>query len=285
MAGPINLKIADIVYSLQGEFPPENVSEVYRRFVCEDRGEISLRIFQGIPPFTLKESELVYQSGTTWTLHHSKGRWVFTLRFPEEGESPQLLATFEPDFRKGEVYIRSPVPSRESLLNPLGYPLGQVLTVCLLSLGQGVMFHACGVDDRGSGLLFLGNSSEGKSTMAQLWEEESTVLNDDRIVVREKLGRFWMYGTPWHGSHTEVSPYGVPIDKVFFLQHGRQNSAMPKQGGEAVSMMLRRSFPPVWDKAGMDYTVDLCQRMAEATPCYQLDFVPNPSIVNFTRNL
>ena len=86
--------------------------------------------------------------------------------------------------------------------------------ILLLSLGKGILLHACGIDDDGSGYLFLGNSTDGKSTMAKLWfENHAKVLNDDRIVVKEKDGEFWMYGTPWHGDFKEISPQGLAVQK------------------------------------------------------------------------
>jgi opacity protein-like surface antigen len=36
--------------------------------------------------------------------------------------------------------------------------------------------------------------------MAKLWFDHGmTVLNDDRIIVQENKGAFWMHGTPWLG--------------------------------------------------------------------------------------
>jgi hypothetical protein len=122
--------------------------------------------------------------------------------------------------------------------------------------------------------------------MARLWfEDHATVLNDDRIIVRERDGEFWMYGTPWHGDFKELSPKGLPIHKIFFLRHGENNSAITKNGAEAVSMLLTRCFPPLWDKKGMEYTMRFCHRLVNKIPCYELNFQPDGKIVDFVRNL
>jgi hypothetical protein len=157
--------------------------------------------------------------------------------------------------------------------------------IILLSRSKGALLHACGIYDRGSGYLFLGISGHGKSTIAKIWfDNKSIVLNDDRIIIREKDGEFWMYGTPWHGDFKELSLKGLPIRKIFFLRHGEKNSAVPRKGAEAVSMMLTRSFPPLWDQKGMDYTLGLLDRMAGKLPCYELNFLPDKRIIDFVRN-
>jgi hypothetical protein len=104
-------------------------------------------------------------------------------------------------------------------------------------------------------------------------------------VVREKDGEFWMYGTPWHGDFRELSPDGLPIQKIFFLRRGEENEVVLKNGAEAVAMLLARSFPPLWDNKGMAFTTDLCHRMVSKIPCYELSFAPDAGIVDFVRDL
>jgi hypothetical protein len=72
---------------------------------------------------------------------------------------------------------------------------------------------------------------------------------------------------------------------MFFLKHGEKNSAVPRKGAEAVSMLLTRSFPPLWDQNGMDYTLGLLDRMASKLPCYELHFLPDKKIIDFVRNV
>jgi len=229
---------------------------------------------------------ILFDSGQTWAFYQSDGKYV--LQNDTLGKDSHLttVAIMEPDFKSGHLYI-APDRMHEALFSdPLGYPLNQVLMILLLSRRKGVIFHACGIDDDGSGYLFLGHSGDGKSTMAKLWfENRATILNDDRMVIREREGEFWMYGTPWHGDFKEWSPYGMVIRKMFFLCRGSENVAVPKQGAEAVSMMLARAFPPIWDEAGMAYTVDFCHGLVSKVPCYQLNFVPDKAVLEFVRSM
>lgn len=280
------LEVAEVVLRVTSDFPLK-VGKIYQNFLSQKKPEVSIRAYyKRIPAFRLSRRDLVFDSEMIWKLYRWQGDYVLTLESPAFGSTPYRAAVFKSDFSKGEIYSRPLNYQGGFIIDPLEFPLSYVLMVGLLSQRRGVMFHACGIDDNGKGYLFLGNSTHGKSTTAKLWfEEEATVLNDDRIVAREKDGGLWMYGTPWYGDYRGVSPKGLPIHKIFFLRHGKENSVVPKNGIEAVSMALTRCFPPIWDKEGMDYTVDFCYRLARNVSCYELNFVPDRTAVDFVRRL
>ena len=251
----------------------------------DNSAQTRLRIHHGyIPEMNIKER--AFDSGSTWSLYRNGGKYVLQDSYLESASLPDKLVVLEPDFKSGDIYFRNNEFNQNLLYDPLGYPLNQILMIILLSLRKGVLLHACGINDSGRGYLFVGNSTHGKSTMAKLWSENhTTILNDDRIIVREKDGELWMYGTPWHGDFKEVSPNGLPIRKIFFLRHSEKNSAIPRKGAEAVSMLLTRSFPPLWNQKGMDYTLSLLDRMTSKLPCYELHFLPDKKIIDFVRNI
>jgi hypothetical protein len=232
------------------------------------------------PPFPTKEKP--FDAGQTWALFHSGNRLVLQNAGLGARTPPPRCLILAHDLKSGDLHMTGNTPQDT---DPLGYPLNQVLWIVLLAQGRGVLFHACGTDD-GKGYLFLGNSGDGKSTTAKLlFDHGLAVLNDDRIIVRETKGVFWMHGTPWHGDFKEHSSHALPVDKLFFLRHGKKNSARAKTGAEAVSMLLARAFPPFWDKQGMAFTIEFCQRLVSAIPCYELTFVPDARMIDFVRNL
>jgi len=260
------------------------VEDIYYEFITDIRPETKLRLHQDSFPERGKGKK-IFDSGSTWSLYRDQGKYVLQDSSFDSDPPPNQLVILEPDFKSGDIYKNDEFFKNLSL-NPLEYPLNQVLMIILLSRCKGVMLHACGIDDRGYGYLFLGNSGHGKSTIARLWSEnQATVLNDDRIIVREKNGELLMYGTPWPGDFKEVSSRGLPIRKLFFLQHGENNSVVPKNSTEAILMLLTRCFPPIWDKKGMEYTMDLCHRIVHKIPCYEFSFEPDRKTVDFVRNI
>ena len=271
--------IGDLIISFS--YSRGQIPEVYNNFLLNNISpDMVLEFHYGkIPNFPVDEK--IFDSDALWSCYKSRGKYIFKNRPLTTTDSPDLVISIEPAFDSGEIYASKPD------LFPFQYPLGEIITINLLSRGYGVVLHACGViDDNGHGHLFLGNSTHGKSTIAKLWSENgATVLNDDRIIVREKDGQFWMYGTPWHGTFNEVSPNGLPIRKIFFLRHGEKNSAVPRKGVEAVSMLLTRSFPPLWDKKGMEFTLGFIDELTRKIPCYELGFVPDERVLDLVKSI
>jgi hypothetical protein len=193
----------------------------------------------------------------------------------------------DPDLSAGTISSRVRESGLEDSFNPLNYPLDELLVINLLSRGRGMLVHACAVDYRGRGWLFLGTSGAGKTTLARLWKEEPgvTLLSDDRIIIRDTGDSFQMYGTPWHGTASIASPRSAPLSAIFFLAHDRENRLTPVQLVDATSRLLVRSFPTFWDAEGMQYTLGLCERLSACVPCYELGFVPDSSVIGMLRRL
>jgi hypothetical protein len=198
---------------------------------------------------------------------------------------PYRIAVIDTDFTRGDIHIAPHEVDRTLRSYPLEYPLENLVFMRLLSQGRGALLHACAVSDNGQGFVFAGTSGSGKSTMANLWKDREgvTILSDDRVIVREKEGRLWAYGTPWHGDVKLCSPERVPVDRIFVLRHGEENSAVPLKAPEALTSLFVRSFPTYWSPEGMTFTLDFLSRMSRAVPCYDLSFVPDRSVVDFVR--
>jgi len=199
---------------------------------------------------------------------------------------PHRVAVFTQDFEAGTVYVLPFESSHGCYSYPLAFPLDVLWIMNLLSLGRGVMIHACGVDTDGRGMVFAGPSGAGKSTLAKLWNKygNATVLSDERVILRRVGGRFVVYGTPW-GSVVDASSEGVSLSKVFFIQHANHTFVKRMKEKEAVIDLLTQSFSALYDPAGMQYTLDFCTDLIKEVPCYELGFVPDESVLDFVRCL
>ena len=239
--------------------------------------------YDGLKKFSLQESRKVFDSEGPWSLYKFDKRNAIILGELVPDSFPSRVALFDDSMKHIEIYSETEGLPSGLLPDPLEYPLAEILMICLLAQGHGLMVHSCGIDDNGRGYLFSGNSTHGKTTIAKLWKKHAVILNDDRIVIRKRDGQFWMYGTPWHGEYTGVSSLGVPVEKIFFLRHSKSHSVEKINGAGAASMLLARSFPPLWDSKGMKFTIDFCSQLVSVMPCYSLNFQPDESIVDFIR--
>lgn len=241
----------------------------------------------------------VFHSGGTWRLHKRDGLNLVPVRSPTFGPEPYRLAVFDDSFHTGDLYVDdSPSPyggwtqgtpdpnGRGYIVDPLDYPMDEVLVVNLLAREGGINIHACGVDLDGWGLAFTGTSGTGKSTTARIWQKRGvTILSDDRLILRRKQQGYWVYGTPWHGEAALSCARGVPLERLYFLVQARENCARPISQSEAAARLLVRCFPTFYDSKGMESTLRTIGDVCRTVPTYELGFVPNESLLVYLDGL
>jgi len=213
--------------------------------------------------------------------------WLITLLADKREPYAERVMVLNPSLRRGELYVKRPPHDSPFIVDPFHGPTAELLMVHYLAQGNGIILHSCGIELGGKGILFVGHSGAGKSTMARLWEDVGSVpiLSDDRIIIRKKDGAFWMYGTPWHGEAKFASPHGCPLDKIYFMRHAGKNSIRETGKIEAISRLLTCSFPPYWDTKGMRFTLDFLTDLGTTIPCRELGFHPDRGIIPFVRSI
>ncbi len=224
----------------------------------------------------------LFNSGGLWSLFAESGGYRFYFSTPFLGASPYKAAWFDPEFRRGELVLFRPYFDPRKPIYPLEYPLDELLMIHRLACGEGVETHAVGVvDDAGRGHLFLGHSGAGKSTTARLWRSESNahILSDDRIILRLRNGRVWMYGTPWHGDAGIASPSCAPLSRIYLLEHSSKTELLGLSPGRAAAELFARSFVPHHSPAGLQFTLRFLDRVAREVPCSIFRFLPDKSAV------
>jgi hypothetical protein len=240
---------------------------------------------QRAPQLSEPSGDMLFDSGGTWRMYRESDGFVFSFVSTALGMAPYRLAQFDTSFTRGTISVNGACIPNSAAIAPLEYPLDELMMINLLARGRGVEMHACAVIDRnGCAYLFAGQSEAGKSTSARLWHHEgATVLSDDRVVLRLREGRVWVYGTPWHGEQEFACPASAPLTRIFFLAHGRENSLRPASGAGAAARLFTCCFPPFHDHAGLDFTLGLLGRIVDRVPCFELTFVPDASVVGFVR--
>jgi hypothetical protein len=227
----------------------------------------------------------VFDSGGLWQLFEDDG-YVFRFTTPVRRPHPYKVARFSRDFSLGEIVIHRAYFEETTPLYPLEYPLDELLTIQLLAQGRGVEVHACGVvdDDRG-GLLFVGVSGAGKSTMGEQWSGRPRVqvLSDDRIILRRVGDAIWMYGTPWHGDAALARPGSAVLRRVFFLKQGPSNRSTSVRPAEAIARLLGCAFFPFHSRSGVEAGFAALADVIARVPCHELTFAPDPRVVAYLR--
>lgn len=221
----------------------------------------------------------VFDSGAVWRLLRRGSESLFECHSAEFGEGPYKVAVIDGSFSSGSILIREDLLGLD--LNPLDYPLDEVLFANLLARGRGVELHSCGVIDRERrGHLFVGVSGAGKTTTARFWGDRAAgIVSDDRVVVREIDGVMWMFGTPWHGEAELSMPEGVPLSAVYLLTQAPAHRIVDVSSAEAVARLFRCVFPLFHDPDALQYTLQFLERITAAVPVRELQFARDAGLV------
>ncbi len=293
----LRLRIAGIGIELtwEGAHLAEELSrKFYEPFLSNGharRMDVRLEVHCGELPH-LKSGGLLFDGGDNrWRLFHANGRnsgrYVFEIFDPEPPHAPVQHALLAPDFRSGQIYRRpdTTLPCPSWSLMGLMRPFGELLVINLLSQGRGVLVHASGVSDRGEGLLFVGASGTGKTTLANLYKahEGVTVLGDERVIVTKDGDQFWLSGTPWPGTAFTVSPDTVPLRKVFFLEHGPRNALIADRLLTLSGRFFQQLFLPFWNGEALAFALGFGEELLKSLPASRLRFVNDARVIEFLR--
>jgi hypothetical protein len=235
---------------------------------------------------SIPKAQPSFSSGGLWSAYVSKTGTKFYFSSPTVGPKPYKALWLDPAMERGHVILNREIIPAEAPIFPLEYPLDELIMMHRLALGEGVEVHALGLADQdGSGYLFLGHSGAGKSTTARLWMQQTGVklLSDDRIVIRKQDGKFWMYGTPWHGDAGVASPDRAPLTAVFLLEQWSTNELAPIPTSRAAAELFARSFLPHYLEKGIHFTLDFLDQITRSVPCSILRFTPTPGAVEAVR--
>lgn len=232
------------------------------------------------PAMTLRE---ILWEGETWRMGRTPdGQIGLDLQCATDG-SWVPVARVELDFSRGSIrplHGRHARPSRFAL----NHPYDQTLVLNRLLHFRAGVVHACGIVEDGGGYIFAGRSGAGKTTLARLWRRHGALLlNDDRVILRERDGRVFLASTPWHGEEAEVNDAMVPLRAIVHLRHASENDLRRLEVPEALTALLATTVAPFYSPEGLRRLVDLWADVAEAIPSYALSFTPDARAVQFCR--
>ena len=270
------------------------IGEPYKPFLVTGViPDFVLRVhYNFFPEYQLEKK--IFDSEHFWSLYSYNGRIALTAISPVF----YRLCMFDLLFKSGDLYIRFNncssiiknqfTISNQSLvlINPFQNPLIEVIITNIIYKKQGIVLHACGIDDNGIGILFCGKSGSGKSTLANLWKETNVnILSDERIIIRKIENCLWMYGTPWSGSAHASLPKRVRIKKIYFLKHALNNEIRELTKIESFTNIISNTFSTLYDQSGMFNTLNIIDQLLKEVSCYELGFLPTKNVLDFLRGV
>ncbi len=285
-ARELRLNIGDIIVSIVSD-RGFIIKELRAPFVTSKRPDVVgyVRHDLGSDVFAGQLTDKVMSGGHFgWDLYRWHGSYVVLYEGPETS-TPEAVWVLGSDSAPFELHMRSQPSDWQP--HSSGYYFLKVPIMQVLPERHGVMLHACGVADGERGMLFVGPSGAGKTTIARLWSNlgKARVLNDEYCIVRVVKGQLWLYATPWVGSGGFCSFGRVPLEGVFFIEHGKETERVAVSEIEAISRLMSQAFLPLWDKTKVQLVLDTCVDLVQSVSCYRLPFVPDEGVVQLLRKV
>jgi MoaA/NifB/PqqE/SkfB family radical SAM enzyme len=216
--------------------------------------------------------EEVYRKAP-WAIYKKDHSWIY-LGISPEGDNLHRVAIFNHDHSRARIYSQDGEQFLKGGLHSLTlFPTDQIHLAATLASKEGCFIHSSGVILSGKGLLFVGHSEAGKSTMVKMMKGKAEILCDDRMIVRKHPDGFKIYGTWSHGEVSEVSATSSPLNSILFLEKSAENCLIPlKNRAECRRRLLACLIKPFVTAEWWNNMLTLVDRMSNEVPCYVLRF-------------
>jgi hypothetical protein len=256
----------------------------YTSFLGRRGSDIVLDVACAAGPRLVPERR-VFASGSTWEAFRDGRGLVYTFRTRGPRTPPDRILRVDRRVRRGTLFIPDPaLAARPGFA--LAYPLDDLLFQHHLAHRGELVVHGAGLLEDGQVVVLAGASGAGKTTSVRLWRRHrprARVLSDDRLVLRKRGGRWWAFGTPWHGEGRFQDPSGGPLGALVFLRQASRTAVRAVGPAEGCARLCGLTFPPRWDAAAVDRVLLACTRLARDVPLWELGFRPDRSAVDAVR--
>lgn len=284
--------IADITIEVESDLPITETTfhPKFNHFKVDGPGKdtITIRHHFSLPDLEGRDLGKEVFRKAPWAIYKKSDSWIYLGISPIEGDnSIHRVVTSNADHSRLKVYnYKKEMFLRGNLHSLTLLPTDQILIARILADRDGCYLHSCGVNLEGKGLLFVGHSEAGKSTMATLLKGKAEILCDDRMIIRRWPQGFKIYGTWSHGDVSDISASRAPLKAIMFLKKSDENRLIPLKDKKGISKRLLscliRPFVSVdwWDK-----TLTLIEKISNEVPCYVLEFDRSGKVIDLLKKL
>lgn len=285
-------KVADITIEVRSELPivQSTFHTKFNQFEVNGRGDDTVLIchhFNKNVGVQVDIQDRIYFR-PPWAIYRKGDGWVYQwIEVNPPYRNYYRTAVANTDHSYLDIYNDESIRKKylEGALPSLTlFPTDQILLGRLLSHRSGCIMHSLGIILNGNGYLFVGHSSAGKSTMAQMLRKDAVILCDDRNIIRNINNEVRVYGTWSHGDVPDISPLSAPLKGIFFLEQSNGNEAI-KLSDNSINfkLLLACLIRPLVTYEWWDRSMDLIAYVLKAIPCWKLKFDKSGNVLNLLR--
>lgn len=283
------LRIADFIIRLENcSDLPLVIEGGYEPFLTTDTtgdADVTVRVHSGISAKFLEPTTPIYEAiqdgSRLWGIYCWEDGFRFMVYDPNDLARLQQVALLSADKRQWDIYSEPLAENGNRGLCPLLYPMGPLVMYYLTVVNEAIMIHASGIHDGTKGRIFSGFSGVGKSTTAGIWDAAgSTVINDDRLMIRKTDSGYVLHNTPMFYA---AEPKQAKLDTIYLPYHSPVNVAERLSGSQAVSQLMAYCIQHGYDRSYIEHHLSFVIGMVQTVPVSTLGFVPNAEVIPFVR--
>jgi hypothetical protein len=292
----MHIEIAGVNFSIESrhKIRLEELPASYDNFVRRDVSAhdiIKVRLeLNNIPAPKMTK---IFDTDESWSMFVNNDEYFVALNPPVLNKKNVWLARFKKDFSETVIYCSEMlIPANQmdhitKVINPLCYPLDQILLMYYLSQREGALVHCAGLECDGRGYIFPGRSGAGKSTISRILagRDGFNIISDDRMAVRKSGSIFSAFGTPWPGEEGIAENKNLPLSAIFFISQGENSRIEKIAPREALERLLPLTSIPWYDADTMTGILAFCEDLTARIPAYMLFFRPDSEIIDVLQNV
>jgi MoaA/NifB/PqqE/SkfB family radical SAM enzyme len=285
-------EIAGVTVQVEADLPitDHTFADKFKQFEVKGPGPDTVRICHHFSLPEIRPQDLgeeVYRR-QPWNIFRKDHSWIYLTPLPHMSDLyPHKIAVFNQEHTRGRIYHDGESlflkGKHESLTL---FPTDQILLARVLADREACYLHSSGVILNGYGLIFVGHSGEGKSTITKLLEGKAAILCDDRNIIRRWPDGFKVHGTWSHGEIPLVSPDSAPLAAILFPDKSDKNRlTLLKSPREITGRLLACLIKPLTTVDWWEKTMTLVEAMVREIPCYLMEFDLSGRIVSELKAL
>jgi MoaA/NifB/PqqE/SkfB family radical SAM enzyme len=272
-------RVAGISVQVDSDLPitDSTFEPKFRQFQAESAQDDLVSIhYHFSPPFPNGQDlgEEVYNR-RPWAIYRKDRSWIYkTVESNGNSHLPSKYLFANNDHTRVHIYYPDKEDYLSKSLSSLTFALtDQALLARVLADRNGCYLHSAGVILNGKGLLFVGHSEAGKSTIVKMLQGRAEILCDDRNIVRRWPDGFKVHGCWNHGEVSDVSSSSAPLEAIFFHHKSHRNRMKRiEDPGIILRPLLACLIRPFMTADWWEKMLTLIDSMSKEVPCYNLEF-------------
>lgn len=272
-------KLGGLVIKLESDldFKDNTFKKKFEKFRLSGlpKEDMSIRLSFMLPDTKKFNSLKPVYDKTPWKIFKYQNKFIYIGKFDQTDIlHPYQVVDCSNDHTKCQIFNPSDKIFNKGDIHSISMlPTDQVLLARIFPDRGGLFIHSSGIIIKNKGLIFIGHSEAGKSTISEMLRKKYKLLCDDRNIVRRSEKGFNLYGTWGHGDIEEVNPDSAPLQGLYFLKKSNLNRITPVTNKkQKINLLLPCIIKPYLDFNWWEKTLSITDEIIKTFPFYQIEF-------------